>query len=98
MKLPLIDKLDFNMKKVLRGASVGFVLKVIGGGLGFMFNVLLARLLGVDGAGMYFLALTVTTIATVFGCMGLDNACCTLQPPTPGPGTGVPLGAFIRKG
>lgn len=74
MKLPFIDKLDFNMQEVLRGASVAFVLKVIGAGLGFMFNVLLARLLGADGAGIYFLALTVTTIATVFGRMGLDNA------------------------
>lgn len=73
MKLPCIDRFDFNMEEVLRGASVAFVLKVIGAGLGFVLNVLLARLLGADGAGVYFLALTVTSIATVLGRMGLDK-------------------------
>ena len=62
------------MQEVVNGASVAFVIKVIGAGLSFGFNVLLARMLGADGAGIYFLALTVTTIATVFGRMGLDNA------------------------
>ena len=62
------------MQEVVNGASVAFVIKVIGAGLSFGFNVVLARMLGADGAGIYFLALTVTTIATVFGRMGLDNA------------------------
>jgi O-antigen/teichoic acid export membrane protein len=42
--------------------------------LTFVFNIVLARLLGAEGTGVYYLALTVTSIATVIGRMGLDNA------------------------
>jgi len=69
----LWNRLDHHMREVLRGTSVAFVLKVCGVGIAFGFNVLLARLLGTEGAGIYYLALSVTTIATVFGRMGLDH-------------------------
>ena len=61
------------MLEVINGAAIALVLKVLGAGLTFLFNLVLARTLGAEGAGLYFLALTVTTIATVFGRMGLDN-------------------------
>lgn len=73
-RIPILSDLDLHMREVLSGASVAFIFKVLGAGLGFGFNVLLARLLGAEGAGIYYLALTITTIATVVGRMGLDNA------------------------
>jgi len=69
----LRNRLDEHMLEVINGAAVALVLKVLGAGLTFLFNLVLARTLGAEGAGLYFLALTVTTIATVFGRMGLDN-------------------------
>ena len=66
-------KLDVHMLEVINGAAVALVLKIVGTCLTFLFNLVLARTLGAEGAGLYFLALTVTTIATVFGRMGLDN-------------------------
>ena len=74
MRLPFLNRLDPHMQEVLNGASIAFVLKVVGAGLSFGFNVLLARILGAEGAGIYYLALTITTIAIVFGRMGLDTA------------------------
>ena len=73
MKAALLSHLDHHMHEVLRGASVAFILKILAAILGFAFNVVLARLLGADGAGMYFLALTVSTVAEVLGSLGLDN-------------------------
>lgn len=67
------NRLDVHMLEVVNGAAVALVLKVLGAGLTFLFNLVLARTLGAEGTGLYFLALTVTTIATVFGRMGLDN-------------------------
>jgi len=67
------DRIDVHMLEVINGAAVALVLKVLGAGLTFLFNLVLARTLGAEGAGLYFLALTVTTIATVFGRVGLDN-------------------------
>ncbi|MDO8444904.1 MAG: flippase [Deltaproteobacteria bacterium] len=65
---------DTHMKEVIQGASVAFSLKLIGAGLNFAFNLLLARMLGAEGAGIYFLALTIATFAAIFGRIGLDNA------------------------
>lgn len=73
-KVPFISRrLDVHMLEVVSGTAVALFLKVIGGGLTFCFHLLLARTLGAEGAGLFFLALTVATIATVFGRMGLDN-------------------------
>ncbi|MFQ5706459.1 MAG: flippase [bacterium] len=73
-RIPWLSQLDQHMKEVVRGASVAFILRLLGVGLGFGFNVLLARLLGAKGAGIYYLALTVVTISTIFGRLGLGNA------------------------
>ncbi|UZJ41942.1 oligosaccharide flippase family protein [Prosthecochloris sp. SCSIO W1101] len=65
--------------KVIKGAAVALVLEVLGAGLTFLFNMVLARALGAEGAGIYFLAITVNTIATVFDRMGLDNTLLRLR-------------------
>ena len=58
---------------VVRSGTV-LVVRVMGAGLGFAFNVALARILGADGLGIYHLALTFTLIASVVGRMGMDAA------------------------
>jgi len=65
---------DKHLNEVLKKSSVAFVVKVAGTGAKFGYNVLLARMLGASGTGVYFLALTVATIASVAGRFGLDNA------------------------
>ncbi len=73
-RIPLLrGRLDAHMQEVVNGASVAFVLKVVGAALAFAANVLIARLLGAEGAGVYYIALTVTTIGAAFGRMGLDT-------------------------
>jgi O-antigen/teichoic acid export membrane protein len=66
--------LNSHMREVVIGMIVAFLLKVLGAGLSFVFNVAVARLLGAEGTGIYFLALSVTTIGSVIGRIGLDNA------------------------
>ena len=65
--------IDENLREVIRGSSVAFVLRVIGAGFSFAVNIIVARYLGAEGAGVYFLALTVTGIASVVGRFGLDK-------------------------
>lgn len=73
-QLPALGRLDAHMREVVRGASVAFMLRVSGAGLGFLSNIILAHALGARGAGIYYLALTVTGIATLVGTAGLDHA------------------------
>ncbi len=58
---------------ILRSGTV-LLVRVAGAGLGFAFNVVLARLLGADGLGIYHLSLTFALIASVVGRMGMDAA------------------------
>ncbi len=64
---------DPHMQEVVQGTMLAFVLKIVGSGLAFGFNVAVARLLGAEGAGLYFLALSVTAIGSVIGRVGLGN-------------------------
>lgn len=65
---------DPHMREVVRGTILAFALKVGGSGLAFAFNVAVARLLGAEGGGLYFLALSITIIGSEIGRVGLDNA------------------------
>jgi O-antigen/teichoic acid export membrane protein len=64
---------DGHMIEVVRGASVVLMLRVMSVCLTLAFNVLLARLLGVDGVGVYFLAMSVVMLAAIIGRFGLNN-------------------------
>ena len=63
MKEWFLDRIDDTLRDILRGSSIVFVLKVAGAGLAFAFNIVLARLLGAEGTGAYFLSLTVLTVS-----------------------------------
>lgn len=65
---------DRDMGDVMRRAGIAFGLKFVGAGLAFVFNVVIGRLVGASGAGIYFLALSIATISSIFGRLGLDNA------------------------
>ena len=94
----MIDQLDHHMQEVARGASIAFALKLAGAALTFGFNVALARLLGAEDAGIYFLALTLTTIATVFGRIGLDNALLRFTAASSAVGDWVAVKGVYRTG
>ena len=77
----MIDKIPFlknhlsaDLREIINGASIAFILKVIGAGFSFGFSVLLARQFGADGAGIYYLSLTVINIGTIIGRRGLGNS------------------------
>lgn len=67
-------KLDSHLKEILEGASVTFALRSTGFIFTFGFNLMLARMLGPDGAGLFFLSISIITVASVIARMGFDNA------------------------
>lgn len=61
------------MKRIFQSSVFAIALRGLGAVAGLGYSILLARLLGADGAGLYYLAFTVISIATVIGRLGLDN-------------------------
>lgn len=54
--------------------AAAFVIQMAGAGLAFLFSVMLARLIGVAGVGLYFLAITLVNIGATIARLGLENA------------------------
>ena len=63
-----------NSAILARGAASSFALKIGGTGLTFLVQVLGARLLGVEGYGIYALAFSWMTMLALLGQMGFDTA------------------------
>ena len=82
---------------VLRSGTV-LLVRVAGAGLGFAFNVALARLLGADGLGIYHLSLTFALIASVVGRMGMDAAMLKFGATSQAAQDGTALAAVHRMG
>ncbi len=64
--------LNEHLMEIIRGATTAFVLKIIAAGLAFALNILLARHLGSEGVGIYFLALAIITFGSTLGKFGTD--------------------------
>lgn len=64
----------FNAYQRYSGVIVAFFVKVSGTGLAFLFSIILARLLGANGIGIYFIAFTIVSIGMTISRLGLDNA------------------------
>lgn len=63
-----------------RGASSAFLLKVVGAGLAFGVQVLLARLMGVTDYGIYVYAYTWAKMLVLVGRMGADKGLIRFMP------------------
>lgn len=69
----LYNRLDAHTRDLIRHSSTAVVLRVVGAASAFSLNLVLARVLGTSGAGLYLLAFTVVTVAAVVGRVGLDH-------------------------
>jgi O-antigen/teichoic acid export membrane protein len=64
---------DADLKEVLRGSAIAFGVKILAAGSAFAMNVVIARQLGADEAGLFFLAYTIVFIAAAVSRLGLEN-------------------------
>jgi O-antigen/teichoic acid export membrane protein len=71
---PGAKKLESQEKELMRRSGKSILMRLLRTGISFSFNVLLMRLLGAEGAGVYALAYTLTRISSIIGRMGLDQA------------------------
>jgi O-antigen/teichoic acid export membrane protein len=72
--LSFLSNLNPDFKKLLSGSGLVMAFKVAGAGAGYVFAYLITSNYGAETFGVFELSLTVLTIATVFGSLGLDGA------------------------
>lgn len=65
---------DPHAREILRGSAIGLAVKVLAAGSMFLMNVVVARKLGIDEAGLFFLGFTLVTVLATIGRLGLDNS------------------------
>jgi O-antigen/teichoic acid export membrane protein len=63
-----------HLKEVISNAGVSLLLRLVGAAAQFIFSVVIARMYGAEGFGIYTLALSFTVISSVIGRWGLDQA------------------------
>lgn len=62
------------MADLMKNAGMVLVLRGFGAGLAFLLNVAIARLLSLEGTGLYFLALGFVSVLTIIARFGIDHA------------------------
>ena len=67
------SRMDGHLQEVVKAAFSALVIRTFGTLLGFSVSVVIARLLGAEGSGIYYLALSVATIAATVGRVGFDS-------------------------
>lgn len=63
----------FSNSELLKSVFIKFSLQLFGTGLAFLLGVVIGRLLGASGAGVYYLVLSVISIAAVIARQGFMN-------------------------
>lgn len=94
----LYHRLDGHTKEVVSGTASTFVIRIVGAVFSFALSVVLGRMLGVNGVGLYFLALSVISIATVLGRVGLDNTLLRFTAASTSSGDWVAVKGLYLKG
>lgn len=64
---------DSHMREIVRLGSSGLLVRSAGTLLAFGVSVLVGRMLGAEGAGLYFFAVSVVNVASIFGRIGFGN-------------------------
>lgn len=66
------ESLEVHRREIVRGATAAGLVKGIAAVLGLALNVVIARLVDVDGVGLYFIALSIVVVASTLGRVGTD--------------------------
>lgn len=60
-------------RELVTQSAISFTIRIVGVAAGFFLNILIARQLGAEQAGYYFLGFTVINVLAVVGRVGLDQ-------------------------
>jgi len=69
-----LQRLNPQLRELVSGSFVAFFFKFLGGVLIFGLNAFIARSLGAEKAGIYFLSFTITMIIVNIGRFGMDSS------------------------
>ena len=71
---------DDNLSVGAKGGAVAFILKISATGLGFLNQIVLARILGAEGIGEVLLALSIVKVAALIAKFGMEETMMRFVP------------------
>ena len=68
-----MSETPYLLRRIAGDSSLAFFSKLLAALLGFLTNLVMARLYGAETMGIYFIVINLLTIASAFCCLGLDT-------------------------
>ena len=65
---------DKNLNELLTGSAVTFVIKIFGMGIGYIVVLVISRMFGSEGVGIYSMTLNLLMLLAILGSMGMNVA------------------------
>ena len=95
--LDRLESVDPHSAEIARGAMRGLASRVASVAIVFIFNVVLARILGADQAGLYYLGVAIISMLSVVSLMGMDNGSVRHAANMVADGRWADLGTLYRR-
>jgi len=90
--------LDFHIQEILSGGILASFIKVIAILTNYLFTLVLAKYLGADGVGQFFLIFSIINISTIVGKFGIDQMFLRFIAPAAGQKDWGKVKGIYRKG
>ncbi len=84
-------------KSILKKTSLAFVIKILNAVTSFVYNILLARMIGAEGAGVYYLAFSISSIVMLISNLGFNNVLLRFVSTYSGSGDWAKVKGIITK-
>lgn len=92
-----LTPIDIHTHELFKGSFVALFSRVLASGTAFLFSIVLARTLGIDQTGLFFLALAIATSCGVIARLGLDNSLVRFAASHAAAGEWSAIGAIYRR-
>lgn len=95
--LKRIGSKDQGFNSILKKTSAAFSIKLGNAFLGFLYNILLAKMIGAEGAGIYYLAFSFVSIPKLISELGFRNVLLRFVSSNAGDKNWVAVKGLIRQ-
>ena len=93
----MLERLDSHSIELIKGSMYGFASRILTAAGVLAFNVVLARSLGADDAGVFYLGVAIVSVVSIVSLLGIDNGSVRHAAPLAAKSAWDDLAALYKK-